>query len=45
MLIEELRARYLLPWCEVARGILAADANRLAFLPEHFEQDLRAAGA
>ena len=45
VLIEELRARYLLPWCEVARGILAADGSRLVFLPEHFEQDLRAAGA
>jgi TorA maturation chaperone TorD len=45
VLIEELRERYLLPWCEIARGILAADNSRLAFLPEHFEQDLRAAGA
>ena len=45
VLIEELRARYLLPWCEVARRILAADGSRLTFLPEHFEQDLRAAGA
>ena len=45
VLIEELRSRYLLPWCEVARGILAADGSRLTFLPEHFEQDLRAAGA
>jgi len=45
VLIDELRARYLLPWCEVARGILAADGSRLTFLPEHFEQDLRAAGA
>jgi hypothetical protein len=45
VLIEELRARYLLPWCEAAREILAGDNSRLAFLPEHFEQDLRAAGA
>ena len=43
VLIEELRARYLLPWCEVARGILQKDGSRLTFLPEYFEQDLRGA--
>jgi len=43
VLIEELRARYLLPWCEVARGILQKDGRRLTFLPEYFERDLRGA--
>ena len=43
VLIEELRARYLLPWCEVARGILQKDGSRLTFLPEYFERDLRGA--
>ena len=45
VLIQELRARYLLPWCRVAREILAAESSRLAFLPEHFERDLRAVDA
>jgi hypothetical protein len=43
VLIEELRARYLMPWCEVARGILEKDGSRLVFLPEYFERDLREA--
>jgi len=43
VLIEELRARYLLPWCEVARGNLEKDGSRLVFLPEYFERDLREA--
>ena len=41
VLVEELRARYLLPWCEVARRRLELEESRLVFLPERFEQDLR----
>jgi hypothetical protein len=42
VLIEELRRRYLLPWCSFARTRLTDAASRLAFLPERFEADLRA---
>ena len=42
MLIEELRRRYLLPWCEFARARLEGGSSPLAFLPERFEADLLA---
>jgi hypothetical protein len=42
VLIEELRQRYLLPWCAFALEMLDGDASRLRFLPERFEADLRA---
>jgi TorA maturation chaperone TorD len=42
VLIEELRRRYLLPWCEFAKARLSASASRLVFLPERFEADLLA---
>jgi hypothetical protein len=42
MLIEELRRRYLLPWCEFARAQLDGGSSRLGFLPERFEADLLA---
>jgi len=42
VLIEELRRRYLLPWCEFAKARLERDAPQLAFLPERFEHDLLA---
>jgi hypothetical protein len=42
VLIEELRQRYLLPWCSFARTRLDDGASRLGFLPERFEADLRA---
>jgi len=41
VLVRELCARYLRPWCEVARARLATAA--LAALPERFEAELRAA--
>jgi TorA maturation chaperone TorD len=42
VLIEELRRRYLLPWCAVARTRLDGASSRLAFLPERFKADLLA---
>ena len=42
VLIEELRRRYLLPWCEFAKARLAQDGSDLGFLPERFEADLLA---
>jgi TorA maturation chaperone TorD len=40
MLIEELRERYLLPWCRFAKDRLARDDSPLGFLAEQFEADL-----
>ena len=45
VLIEELRRRYLLPWCRFAREHLAREESPLAFLPEQFEADLLAVDA
>jgi hypothetical protein len=45
ILIEELRRRYLLPWCRFARERLAEEESPLAFLPEQFEADLLAVDA
>ena len=45
VLIEELRRRYLLPWCRFARERLAQEESRLSFLPEQFEADLFAVNA
>ena len=45
VLIEELRRRYLLPWCRFARQRLAQEESRLGFLPERFEADLLAVDA
>ncbi len=45
VLIEELRRRYLLPWCRFARERLAQEESPLAFLPEQFEADLLAVDA
>ena len=45
VLIEELRRRYLLPWCRFARERLEREESRLGFLPEQFEADLLAVGA
>jgi hypothetical protein len=45
VLIEELRRRYLLPWCAVARTRLSSGdegSSQLGFLPERFEADLLA---
>jgi hypothetical protein len=42
VLIEELRRRYLLPWCEFAKARLAKGSAPLTFLPERFEADLLA---
>jgi hypothetical protein len=41
VLVRELCARYLLPWCRVARERLATAGSPLALLPERFETDLR----
>ncbi|MBW2244018.1 MAG: hypothetical protein JRH01_18715 [Deltaproteobacteria bacterium] len=43
VLIRELRARYLDPWCEIARERLAGRDDDLARLPERFSADLVAA--
>lgn len=45
VLVHELRARYLLPWCAAARARLAETGSSLAALPERFEADLRALGS
>jgi len=45
VLIEELRRRYLLPWCRFARERLTREDSSLAFLPEQFEADLLAVDA
>jgi len=42
LLSEELRRRYLLPWCTVARDRLQKAGSKLVFLPEQFEADLNA---
>lgn len=42
VLVRELRARYLEPWCRVARLRLAADESPLAALAARFEADLLA---
>jgi hypothetical protein len=43
LLSEELRQRYLLPWCDAARERLKKAGSELVFLPEHFKEDLEAA--
>lgn len=43
VLVEELRSRYLLPWCEAAEAILRARESTLVFIPRLFAEDLRAA--
>jgi hypothetical protein len=40
VLIEQLRLRYLLPWCVYAQEALAAESSPLVFLPEMFGADL-----
>lgn len=45
VLVRELCARYLRPWCELARARLAGGVPALAALPARFEAELRAAGA
>ena len=40
VLIEELRRRYLIPWCDVAKAALDGGSSRLTFLPERLEADL-----
>jgi len=42
VLIEELRSRYLLPWCEVARQSLMQSNSPLLPLVENFREDLYA---
>jgi len=42
VLIEELRRRYLLPWCDLAKKALDGGSSRLTFLPARFEADLLA---
>ena len=42
MLIEELRSRYLLPWCEVACQSLVQSGSPLSPLVENFREDLYA---
>jgi TorA maturation chaperone TorD len=42
VLIEELRRRYLLPWCEAASSRLARAAQPIRGLPARFAADLRA---
>jgi TorA maturation chaperone TorD len=42
VLIEELRARYLLPWSQIAASRLG-ESSSLGFLAERFEADLRSA--
>jgi hypothetical protein len=45
VLIEALAERYLLPWCAFAREELALQDSELGFLPERFEEHLRACGS
>jgi hypothetical protein len=40
VLIDELRRRYLLPWCDFAKTRLDETAPHLAFLPRRFEADI-----
>jgi TorA maturation chaperone TorD len=40
VLVDELRSRYLLPWCAFAKARLDGASSGLAFLPERFESDL-----
>ena len=42
VLIDELRSRYLLPWCQVAGDSLAKSGSVLLPLVEKFQQDLQA---
>jgi hypothetical protein len=42
VLVDELRHRYLLPWCEFARAQLDDPASPLRFLPKRFQADLEA---
>ena len=42
VLVDELRSRYLLPWCAFAMAQLDNSSSDLAFLPARFESDLRA---
>jgi TorA maturation chaperone TorD len=42
VLVEELRSRYLLPWCEVARRSLVQSNSSLLPLVENFREDLYA---
>ena len=42
ILIQELRERYFLPWCQFAKLHLMNIQTSLLFLPESFEQDLLA---
>ena len=44
VLIEELRHRYLLPWCDIAAQSLAQGESVLLPLAESFRKDLAAIG-
>ncbi|MBE9539391.1 MAG: hypothetical protein IMF06_09935, partial [Proteobacteria bacterium] len=44
VLIEELRHRYLLPWCDIAAQSLAQSESVLLPLAESFRRDLAAIG-
>ncbi len=41
LIVSELRARYLLPWCDVAEKRLSDGENDLLFLPQAFREDLQ----
>ena len=41
LVVDELRARYLLPWCEAAEARLLAMESPLVFMPRLFSEDLR----
>ena len=44
VLVRELRARYLDPWCEIATQRMAGRTDSLARLPETFAADLSSLG-
>jgi TorA maturation chaperone TorD len=44
VLVEELRRRYLLPWCDVACARLRSGPDGLLALPERFAADLASVG-
>ncbi|MBT4521876.1 MAG: hypothetical protein HOC23_17900 [Halieaceae bacterium] len=40
VLVEELRSRYLLPWCDIAADTLSKNQSALLVLVDTFRQDL-----
>jgi TorA maturation chaperone TorD len=43
LIVQELRSRYLLPWCDAAAGRLSGEDPRFRVIVEEFREALEAA--